>query len=76
LGDGRIAMVFNNTTEGRTPLSLAVSSDSGKTWKVFKDLETQPGEYSYPAMVVAKNGDLLITYTYQRKLIRFVRLKP
>jgi predicted neuraminidase len=40
---------------------------------MFHTLEDGPGEYSYPAMVQAKNGDLLITYTWQRKRIRFVR---
>ncbi len=72
LKDGRLAMVYNNTTAGRTPLNLAVSRD-GVTWRNFYDLETEPGEYSYPAMVEARNGDLLITYTWRREKIRFVR---
>ena len=74
LRDGRLIMIFNNTTQGRTPLNLAVSGDEGKSWKVIRDLETEPGEYSYPALIEAKNGDLLMTYTYQRKSIKFRRL--
>jgi predicted neuraminidase len=73
LRDGRLVMVYNGTTSGRTPLNLAVSTD-GEHWKNFHDLETARGEYSYPAMIQARNGDLLITYTWKRVNIRFVRL--
>ncbi len=73
LRDGRVALVYNNTPRGRTPLNLAVSRD-GERFQMFKTLEDEPGEYSYPAMVQAKNGDLLITYTWQRKRVRFVRV--
>ncbi len=71
LRDGRLIMVYNNTTIGRTPLNLAVSA-TGDQWHKFYDLETNPGEYSYPALIQARNGDLLITYTWNRVKIRFV----
>ncbi len=68
----RVVLVYNNTPRGRSPLNLAVSQD-GEHFQMFHTLEDTRGEYSYPAMVQAKNGDLLITYTWQRKRIRFVR---
>ena len=68
----RVVLVYNNTPRGRSPLNLAVSKD-GEHFQMFHTLEDTPGEYSYPAMVQAKNGDLLITYTWQRKRIKFVR---
>lgn len=71
LRDGRIVMVYNNTTTGRTPLNLAVSRD-GEHFGMFYTLEDQPGEYSYPAIIQAKSGDVEITYTWQRKSIRHV----
>jgi predicted neuraminidase len=72
LKDGRQVVIYNPVATGRTPLVLAVSRD-GEAWTTFHELETGPGEYSYPAMIEASNGDLLITYTWQRKKIRFVR---
>src|SRR6185437_10890278 len=72
LRDGRLVLVYNRTTKGRTPLNLAVSRD-GDHWQDFYDLETDPGEYSYPALIQGHNGDLLMTYTWRRKKIRFVR---
>jgi predicted neuraminidase len=54
-------------------LNLAVSRD-GEHFKNFETLENEPGEYSYPAMIVGKDGTLHITYTWNRKRIRYVRV--
>ena len=72
LRDGRIVLIYNATNTGRTPLNLAVSRD-GEHFTMFKVLENAPGEYSYPALIQARDGSLLATYTWQRKRIRFVR---
>lgn len=73
LSDGRVILVYNNTTTGRTPLNLAISKDT-EHFTPFKTLEDAAGEYSYPALVQAANGDLLMTYTFNRKTIKYVRL--
>jgi predicted neuraminidase len=71
LRDGRVVLIYNNTTSGRTPLNLAVSSD-GEHFKMFYTLEESPGEYSYPAIIQTASGDLEITYTWNRKTIEHV----
>lgn len=73
LKDGRIVLIFNNSYNRRTPLNLAVSLD-GEHFKVFKTLEDGAGQYSYPAIVQAANGDLLMTYSWRRQTIKFVRV--
>lgn len=73
LGDGRIVLVYNHTNKGRTPLNLAVSGD-GEHFKMFHVLESDPGEYSYPALITGKGQDLHLTYTWNRKRIRYVRI--
>ncbi|RYG79107.1 sialidase, partial [bacterium] len=50
LRDGRYLLVYNPTTKGRSPLSVAISSDA-EHWTRALDLETEPGEYSYPAVI-------------------------
>jgi predicted neuraminidase len=75
LKDGRQLLVFNNTKKGRYPLNVAVSQD-GKQWNVKLDLETKPGEFSYPAVIQASDGRVHITYTYLRKSIKHVILDP
>ncbi len=73
LKDGRVVLIFNNSDRHRAPLNLAVSRD-GEHFTIFQTLEDQPGEYSYPAMIQGRDGDLHITYTWQRKRIRYVRV--
>ncbi len=73
LRDGRVVLIFNNTSKGRTPLNLAVSTD-GEHFRVFETLESDPGEYSYPSMIQGRSGDLDATYTWNRKRIRFVQI--
>jgi predicted neuraminidase len=73
LKDDRVVLVYNNTTKGRSPLNLAISKD-GEHFTMFSTLEAPPGEFSYPSMIQSRNGDLCITYTWNRKSIRFVRM--
>ena len=75
LADGRHLLVYNNTPKGRTPVSVAISRD-GAEWKHILDLETAPGEYSYPAVIQAADGRVHITYTWKREKIRHVVLDP
>ncbi len=73
LRDGRHLLVYNRTPQGRTPLNVAVSSD-GKSWEDVAVLESDPGEYSYPAVIQAADGLVHITYTWKRQRIRHVVL--
>lgn len=64
----------NNWGGPRTPLHVAVSKD-GIKWKDLLVLETEPGEYSYPAVIQSKNGIVHITYTWNRKKIKWVAVR-
>lgn len=75
LADGRQLLVYNHTARGRSPLNVAVSSD-GKKWKQALVLESVPGEFSYPAVVQGRDGQVQITYTWNRKRIRHVAVDP
>jgi predicted neuraminidase len=73
LKDGRIVLIYNDTTVGRTPLNLAVSAD-GEHFTMFATLEDTAGQYSYPALIQVPDGSLNMTYTWQRKTIKYVNL--
>lgn len=75
LSDGRHVIVYNNTPRGRTPLNVAVSRD-GKAWEMKAVLESNQGEYSYPAIIQAEDGMLHITYTWKRERIKHVVIDP
>ncbi|QJX01044.1 sialidase family protein [Frigoriglobus tundricola] len=74
--DGDVYLIYNPSPLLRTPISLARSTDDGKTWKRVADLETEPGEYSYPAIVQSAAGTLEMTYTWKRTHIKHVSLDP
>src|SRR5262249_6936989 len=61
---GDVYLVYNHTERARSPLNLGLSTDQGKSWKMVKTLEDQPGEYSYPAIIQGQDGRLHITYTW------------
>jgi predicted neuraminidase len=75
LKDGRHLLVYNHTPKGRTPLNVAISRD-GKAWHGVRVLESDSGEYSYPAVIQTSDGLVHITYTWKRERIKHVVLDP
>src|SRR5436190_24084774 len=69
LRDGRHLIVYNHTTQGRSPLNVSVSRD-GKSWDALLALESEAGEYSYPAVIQSEDGRVHITYTWPRQRIK------
>ncbi|MHA6689067.1 sialidase family protein [Devosia sp. A449] len=107
LADGTLALVFNNIAATpavraeagnepiwgvpRTPLSIALSLDEGKTWSHIRDIEVAPTpppelnldkpdrrarELSYPTVTGDAEGRINVAFTYYRKAIKFVRFSP
>ena len=75
LADARHLLVYNHTPRGRSPLNVALSKD-GKAWQAAAVLESEPGEYSYPAVIQAADGKVHVTYTWKRKKVRHVVIDP
>ncbi len=76
LGDGRVVLCHNPVEAGRTPLSLSVSTDDGLTWRPSLVLESEPGEYSYPAVIQSADGLVHVTYTWRRERIAHAVIQP
>jgi alpha-L-fucosidase len=72
LADGETQLlIYNPITKGRNKLALAASLD-GKNWKDLLVLEDEKeGEFSYPAIIQRTDGKVYITYTYNRKQIKY-----
>jgi len=84
LADGRQLIVYNHTGHrpeeakgNRWPLDVAVSED-GLVWHRVLTLETEPrtSGYAYPAVIQTSDGQVHITYTWDRKKIKHVVLDP
>lgn len=68
-------IIYNPITEGRNKLAIAGSYD-GKIWEKLVNLEDQSsGEFSYPAIIQDKEGNIHAVYTYNREKIKYVQLK-
>ena len=83
LADGRQLLIYNHSTKkGEEPkdrniLNLALSED-GKAWTTVMTLENEPIEdgYAYPAIIQSADGLVHITYTYNRRSIKYVVVDP
>lgn len=74
LDNGLHLLICNPIEQGRNKLALFVSAD-GENWINLIVLEDQPkGEFSYPAIIQGGDGTVHITYTYNRKKIKYVHL--
>lgn len=85
LADGRQLIVYNHFGHrpdesgkgNRYPLDIALSKD-GIVWERVLTLETEPNRagYAYPAVIQAADGNVHVTYTWDRKRIKHVVLDP
>jgi predicted neuraminidase len=75
LSDGRIALLHNPTPYDKTtkwmmhrnPMSLWISDDDMKSWRVKRDLVTFPGSLSYPdGFVDEQEGYIHFAFEYNR----------
>lgn len=80
LKNGKQVIIYNPLTRGkqwsngRQKLNVAVSTD-GVNWKDICVLEDEPkGEFSYPAIIQSSDGLVHITYTNNRKNVKYVVL--
>ncbi|WP_104140263.1 exo-alpha-sialidase [Arthrobacter sp. ZGTC131] len=86
-GDGAERRAFWGTP--RSPMTLAISEDSGRSWPIRRNLDVGDGyclsnnsrdglnrEYSYPSIHQGPDGALNIAYTYFRQAIKYVRVDP
>jgi predicted neuraminidase len=74
LANQHIVLVYNPTTHGRHPIRISLSEDGGKTWPYYRDLESGDGpEYSYPCILQTPDEYIHVTYTFNRKTIKYVK---
>lgn len=95
LKDGHLVLVFNNTQAGTTRekprtasrkiLSVALSTDDGKTWPWVRDLQSgeepptfrrgEDPEYAYPSVVQSPDGMIRVAFTFRRETIKYMTFK-
>lgn len=81
LPTGDLLIVWNNSPDRRVPLTVALSSDEGRSWHHVKDVETQPcaerpqDGYAYTSILPLGDRVLLTYYVAEPDMRWALKLK-
>jgi predicted neuraminidase len=75
LRNNHVVLAYNDgRARARTPLTLALSVDGGRTWSWKRNLEEGAGAFSYPSIIQSDDGQVHATYSYRREFIKHVEV--
>jgi predicted neuraminidase len=69
LRSGRLLLVCNDCFHGRTPLTVALSSDGDKTYPRRRNLAEGPGDFGYPIALQGRDGTIHVVFTSDRRRV-------
>lgn len=72
LQSGKLLLAYNHSDQQRTPLCLAWA-DEDEHWSAPIKLEDEAGEFSYPTLLQARDGQIHLVYTHRREHIHYAR---
>lgn len=72
LRSGNLLLVFNDSMNERTPLTVALSPDGDRTWPWRRNVVEGPGSYAYPMAVQTADGKIHLVFTsHERTVINY-----
>ncbi|HEU5347572.1 MAG TPA: sialidase family protein [Ktedonobacterales bacterium] len=75
MADGALLLAYNPDERGRERMALARSDDNGVTWSPPNILAEGRGEYSYPFMILSRDGTCIhLVFTVHRTHFRYISL--
>ena len=69
LKNGHVVLVYNNSGTDRTPLTVAVSTDGGKSYPYRRDIAVGNHDYAYPYFIQSKDGRIHLVYTSEKRSV-------
>jgi predicted neuraminidase len=63
LRNGHLLLVYNNNMNDRTPLTVAISIDGGKTFPYRRDIGGGDNTFAYPYAIQTRDDKIHILYT-------------
>jgi predicted neuraminidase len=69
LRNGNLLLLYNNSMNERTPLTIAISSDADKTWPWRRNVAEGPYDYAYPMAVETSDGKIHLIFTSHERTI-------
>jgi predicted neuraminidase len=69
LRSGRLLLIFNDSMNRRTPLTVAISSDQDRTWPIRRNIREGAGDFGYPSAFQARDGRIHLVFTSDRRSV-------
>jgi predicted neuraminidase len=71
LANGHLLLVYNDNDQGeRMPLTVAISTDSDKTYPYRRNIVNKPGDSAaYPIAIQTQDGKIHVMYTSERRTV-------
>jgi predicted neuraminidase len=83
LSNGDRLIALNDLESARHRLVLAIAPAGTSNWNVIAELESDQTlingshrEFSYPSLLLGKNGEVHLIYTYDRKKMKHIQFDP
>ncbi len=76
LANGHLILIYNDHMYERSPLTIALSTDGGKTFPHKRNLVEGEGSYAYPTAIQTEDGKIHVLFTSdERTVIRHAVLE-
>ena len=72
--ESSLLLISNPSSNDRSTLQISSSQDSGESWSDVLNVVQGNGEYSYPCMIRDMNGNIHVTYTENRYMIKHIEI--
>ena len=69
LRSGNLLLVFNDSMNDRTPLTVALSPDADQTWPSRRKIAEGPYDFGYPMALQARNGKIHLIFTSHERTV-------
>src|SRR5262249_11678704 len=69
LQNGHLLLAFNDSMSQRTPLTVAISTDSDKSYPHRRNIAEGRGDFGYPYAIQTRDGKIHVIYTSDRRSV-------
>ncbi len=69
LRNGHLLLFYNDCMYDRTPLTVALSTDGGRTWPRKRNLASGKGDFAYPSAIQTRDGKVHVAFTSHERTV-------
>lgn len=66
---GRLLLIYNDSMNKRTPLTVAMSPDLDRSWPIKRNIMEGDGDFGYPYAFQAADGKIHVVFTSDRRSV-------